>query len=324
MPMDEKLQRLIADYQTNVRRAVALMHRSGIKMPYSAFAWVQTDIPHRGILDDGVPYFKHGAGCEVIFETVPVDFDFGENGEIDGFDLWRLTRFAAHGLQDYGFNTPDEVEQAFDAAKTSGELLYSGNCLYYLAKGRRELAIDIDSRLPGDKLPSANQDPVLTLYVHYFLAADLMLINYQKLNRKWEKSGKLNRKDEIQIRIYFVTWLGYLGVICEAFNKHLKNIRNILTHERPDRFKEIVPLSNRLGNMIKSHSDPLRKFRNGVFHLRESPEDIRNFFERDANRLAWANEFHEALDKFFSEYRLYCEVHYALNNRRGELDIRRT
>jgi hypothetical protein len=87
--MNEKLLSLIADYQATVRRAVILMSRSGIEIPSSSFAWIQTDIPFRGTLDDGVPYFKHGAGCEVIFETGPVDFDFGENGEIDGFDLWR-------------------------------------------------------------------------------------------------------------------------------------------------------------------------------------------------------------------------------------------
>lgn len=320
--MDKELRRIIVDYQATVRCAVILMYRSGIKMPHSAFEWIQTDIPSRGILNDGVPYYKHGAGCKVLFKTSPVDFDFGEKGEIDGFDLWRLTQFAADGCIDYELKTSDAIEQVFNAAAVSGEFIQLDRGLYYLARGTRQLALDIDSRLPGDKLPSANADQVLTLYTHYFLAADLMLKNYQKLDRKWDKFGKLSRNDEVQIRIYFFSWLGYLGVICEAFTKSL-NVRNILMNDRPDRFKEILPLSNELGKIIKSHSDSIRKFRNSVFHLRENSAEIRNFFDRDANRLAWANDLHKSFNKFFSHYRVSCEVHYALNNRKGELDIRR-
>lgn len=204
----------------------------------------------------------------------------------------------------------------------SGELLYSGKCLYYVTNGKRELAIDIDSRLPGDKLPSASQDRVLNLYTHYFLAADLMLKNYQKLNRKWDRYGRLSRNDEIQIRIFFFSWLGYLGVVCEAVKK--LNLRNLLIQDRPDQFREIVPLSDVLGKVMNSHSDSLRKFRNSVFHLRDSPEDVRKFFERDKNRLEWAKELHKTLDELFSEYRVCCEVHYLINNRKGEMDVRRT
>jgi len=320
--MDANLQRLIAEYQATVKRAVILMNRSGIKMPYSAFAWIQANIPARGILDGDVLYFKHGAGCKVIFETGSVDFDFGEDGEIDGFDLWRLTQFAGQGHLNYGFRSPEEIKLAFNVATKSGELLYSGSCLYYLTNGTRELAVDIDSRLPGDKLPSASQDRVLNLYTHYFLAADLMLRNYHKLNRKWDRFGRLSRNDEIQMRIYFFSWLGYLGVVCEAIKK--LNMRNLLLQERPDPFKEIVPLSDVLGKIIKLHSDSLRKFRNSVFHLRDSPEDVRKFFERNANRLEWAKELHKTLDSLFSEYRVCCEVHYVINNRKGEMDVRRT
>jgi hypothetical protein len=164
---------------------------------------------------------------------------------------------------------------------------------------------------------------VLSLYTHYFLAADLMLQNYQKLNRKWDRVGKLSRNDEIHIRIYFFSWLGYLGVVCEAFTKKLK-LRILLMQDRPESFMKLLLLSDDLGKIIKSHSEPLRKFRNSTFHLRENQNDIRNFFERDANRLEWAKELHETLDEFFSQYRVSCEVHYAINGRKGELSGRRS
>lgn len=52
------------------------------------------DIPFRGQLEGGISYFKHGIGCAVGLATGTVDFDFGDDGEIDGVDLDRLTGFA--------------------------------------------------------------------------------------------------------------------------------------------------------------------------------------------------------------------------------------
>ncbi|UGQ47309.1 DUF6896 domain-containing protein [Massilia endophytica] len=297
-PMDERLRYLIDEYQSAVKFATSLMYRSGINMPQSDYAWAHMDIAPSGTLDVGVQYHKHGAGCMVELQSGTVDFDFGANGEIDGFDLWKLTQFVAHSDIDYGFESETEIEHAYNAALQSGEMLGSHRSLHYLASGVRQYAIEVDTRLPGDKLPSKSRDPILTLYIHYFLAADLMLKNYQKLDQQWKKSGKLSRNNHIQIRIYFFTWLGYLGVICEAFNRKLK-LRHLLTDDRPDRFKDLLSLSDELGKIIKAHSDPLRKFRNNVFHLRDDIEEIRKFFEHDAYRIDWAKELHARLERIF-------------------------
>lgn len=131
--MDRNLERLITEFQSRVRDAVALMYRSGIPMPYSSFAWLQAEVPGTGILDGGAKYFKHGAGCEVRFETGAVDFDFGDNGEIDGFDLWRLTNFCRDDLPFFGFDSMEQIEQSFTAALACGELEQSRGGLCYLA-----------------------------------------------------------------------------------------------------------------------------------------------------------------------------------------------
>src|SRR3954469_27094 len=96
--MDKNLKQLITEFQSRVRDAVALMYRSGMKMPHSSFAWVEANIPPKGVLDGGVEYFKHGAGCEVQLDVGEIDFDFGDGGEIDGFDSWRLVQFTRHRL----------------------------------------------------------------------------------------------------------------------------------------------------------------------------------------------------------------------------------
>jgi hypothetical protein len=288
-------------------------------MPYSSSAWIEADIPVRGALENGARYFKHGRGCRVLFDAGEVDFDFGEEGEIDGFDLWRLVQFAGDRLVDYGFQSGAMVEEQLAIAVAAGDVVFSGSCLYYVADSKRVLATEFDSRLPGDLLPSRNQDLILSLYTHYFLAADLMLTNYQKLDRKLETSGKLSRKNEVDMRVYFFSWLGFLAVTCEGFKN--MNVRELLTNDRPDSFKEMLAMSDALGKMIKIHWDPLREFRNNVFHLRKSSEKVRQFFSQGADRLTWSRELHQALHEFFSVYRISCEVHYMVNKRRGEMDF---
>jgi hypothetical protein len=78
-----------------------------------------------------VRYYKHGYGCAVHLPTGTVDFDFGEHGEIDGFDVWRLSNYAGRRLSAYGIASDDELKKVFDVAVKDGALVYSGYILYY-------------------------------------------------------------------------------------------------------------------------------------------------------------------------------------------------
>ncbi|MEI7250944.1 DUF6896 domain-containing protein [Pectobacterium versatile] len=100
--MNKNFFRLIVDFQESVQNALKIMQRSGIRMPPSRNDWIESDIPITGELDGGVKYYKHGAGCLVSLSSGEVDFDFGEEGEIGGFNLWWLTQFAGENLTDYG------------------------------------------------------------------------------------------------------------------------------------------------------------------------------------------------------------------------------
>jgi hypothetical protein len=130
--MNSNLSHLISDYQASVRTAVQLIQKSGIQLPATNRDWVATDIPKRGQLLGGVPYFKHGYGCAVKLPTGTIDFDFGKRGEIDGFDEWRLIRFAGLKLFEYGFPSEDSLKECFKAEVTAGSLVYSGHILYYI------------------------------------------------------------------------------------------------------------------------------------------------------------------------------------------------
>lgn len=166
-------------------------------------------------------------------------------------------------------------------------------------------------------LPPSDKDAVLTLYAHYFLTGELMFKNYKKLLTKLNKLSRLSQNDRVQLSIYFCTWLGFLGVTAEGF-KNLA-VRKLVQDARPPDFVELVPQSDELGRLVKKHDDALRKFRNNVFHLRESTENIERFFIEKPNRLEWAEELQAAFEQFFSSYRILCQVHYAIENRTEEL-----
>lgn len=182
--MNENLYRLIIDFQRHVEDALKIMYRSGIQMPTSCNAWIDYDIPFSGELEGGIKYFKHGAGCRVDLKSCSVDFDFGEKGEIGGFNSWWLTQFAGSSLPIYGFSNYNEVDDHLMQELEKGHLLPLSHGLYYIAKVPFKYALDIDSRAPEDKLPNRNQDRILTLHIHYFETAELMLRNYNKLKQK--------------------------------------------------------------------------------------------------------------------------------------------
>ncbi len=165
-------------------------------------------------------------------------------------------------------------------------------------------------------LPHRDSDPVMMLYAHYFLASELMQKNYRKLEEKRNKNNRLSRNDRVNLSIYFCTWLGFLAVTCEGFKKLRAHI--LIQNERPQDFIELLPKINRLGSLMKMHSDPLRKFRNDIFHLRDNHGELERFLNGQHNRLEWAEELQTALGDFFSEYRVHCQVHYAIEGRKDE------
>lgn len=167
-------------------------------------------------------------------------------------------------------------------------------------------------------LPHRDSDTILTLYAHYFLAADLMLRKYKELNNKRSKAGRLSMNKEKEETVFFFSWLGFLGVTCEGFNK--ARIFVTLRDCRPDKFNEMLQLCGELGRMIREHDDALRKVRNNIFHLRDSTDDLREFIlgGGPVRRTTWAEQLHEKFAEFFSDYRTTCEVYYLLEDRRDE------
>lgn len=95
--------------------------------------WASAEGPPAGTLLSGYRFYKHGVGCAVHGPSWSVDFDFGEQGQIDGIDPHRLRAFAEQNLSKHGFESPDEVDQLFADAAKRGSLRFSGYILYYVS-----------------------------------------------------------------------------------------------------------------------------------------------------------------------------------------------
>lgn len=130
--MNQKLKSLIENYLSAVNEAIELLVASGIALPKSNSEWVASDINQRGELKNGIKYFKHGYGCAVHLSSGVVDFDFGANGEFNGFDEWRIWGFLQNSKLPKLFKSESELKQEFRHAVEIGELTFSGYILYFL------------------------------------------------------------------------------------------------------------------------------------------------------------------------------------------------
>jgi hypothetical protein len=77
--------------------------------------WHTKVIKRCGRVTRGVKYELHGIGCRINLQTGSVDFDYGPNGEINGFDIWRLYNFARERPSKYKKYCQEEnIEKEFE------------------------------------------------------------------------------------------------------------------------------------------------------------------------------------------------------------------
>jgi Domain of unknown function (DUF6896) len=99
--MDSTLATMIERFRAAQDRAVALLANElakplRIRLPKSNRDWV-TICAESGLYKvrrfNGVEIYAHGYGVELVTDGINIDFDWGDNGEADGFDGWRLWNF---------------------------------------------------------------------------------------------------------------------------------------------------------------------------------------------------------------------------------------
>ena len=118
---NQTLENLIAEYLTQVKKATDLLEQAfGTKNILRL--WHSKKIPRRGFVTDGVTYELHGIGCSVYLSELCVDFDYGPDDRVDGFDSWRLYMYACETPSKYKKYTDKQVlEREFNAYLKKGK-----------------------------------------------------------------------------------------------------------------------------------------------------------------------------------------------------------
>jgi hypothetical protein len=90
----DRFLEMIAAFQGQTARANALLQE--FLHLVNPMYWRQAGISQTGYCGPGnsIRYFYHGIGCAVETYDLRIDWDYGLDGRVDGFDIWRLRRFA--------------------------------------------------------------------------------------------------------------------------------------------------------------------------------------------------------------------------------------
>lgn len=98
------------------------------------------DIPKSGTVDGQLSFNFHGGGCELTFhgeKDLVVDFDFGEEDKLSGFDFWKLKQFLHDSQFFEGQYLEADLEMELESALRAGVLTKStgtpGLALYYFS-----------------------------------------------------------------------------------------------------------------------------------------------------------------------------------------------
>jgi hypothetical protein len=131
--MHHTLNLLIDGFRAAQDAAVAiLLNDLQIPRPTSGLDWSRYIA--RTKLDavesiQGIGIRAHGYGVEVSSQATVIDFDWGDNGEADGFDGWRLYVFALNNHPELNCSH-SEINCWLDGAQRAKLLIKAGS-LYY-------------------------------------------------------------------------------------------------------------------------------------------------------------------------------------------------
>ena len=135
--MRSDLEYLIDHFRQAQDMAVRLLTQElGFPRPESNRAWACYCRDNRLQVGErnGHKYLAHGYGIELKSDDFTIDFDWGDNGEADGFDGWRLWIFRTDNRLEIDC-THSQVNEWLKTAYNDGELVMD-RLLYYDPKRR--------------------------------------------------------------------------------------------------------------------------------------------------------------------------------------------
>jgi hypothetical protein len=145
--MKKELRSLIYLYLAKTAELIPqIAYALGVTLPITNMEWANLNVPQRGTTGTGLRFFKHGYGVDIKYNGGEIDIDFGANGEYDGFDAWRLFRFAEVTGTQTPYTDHREIAAELEEAEKNKEVRFSGYILYYLNEPRH-----VNNKMAGMK-----------------------------------------------------------------------------------------------------------------------------------------------------------------------------
>ncbi|MEN3941900.1 hypothetical protein WJU23_11445 [Prosthecobacter sp. SYSU 5D2] len=138
--MHPSLIQVITAFRSAQDLAVTTLHeRLGVPLPSSNLGWArschQMNLPELG-QTIGIRIRPHGYGVEMKFPGISIDFDWGDLGEGNGFDVWRLWNHCEENKIFLDSMTYDLLKLRFEKACEASELVGDRH-LHYLPEERQ-------------------------------------------------------------------------------------------------------------------------------------------------------------------------------------------
>ena len=106
-----------------------------MKLPMNTGFWVSwsNDLneSHNFKNDEGIDIFPHGFGLSFKDDLVWIDFDFGDQGETDGFDPNRLWLFIKNNRIKTTLISIDQIDKIIKDQVEKDIIIFSGYINYY-------------------------------------------------------------------------------------------------------------------------------------------------------------------------------------------------
>ncbi|WHI52371.1 hypothetical protein P3339_06200 [Microbulbifer sp. MLAF003] len=127
--MDFELKRIIEKFNVAQEKAVAVLESNfECQRPQSSHDFILrcvTAIRKANYEKDGYKIRPHGIGMEVNIDGTKIGFDFGMNGEFNGFDAWQLSEFVRSNKIKSDLKSEDDFKSAIEKAVKDDEIVKS-------------------------------------------------------------------------------------------------------------------------------------------------------------------------------------------------------
>jgi len=125
--MNKELSRIINLFNDAQKEAVYILESQfGCSKPTSSMDFTtrcKSAIRNQNYESGEYKIRPHGIGMEININGTKIDFDFGENGEFNGFDSWRLFNFIETNKIKSTISTEEEMKELLENAISNGYIV---------------------------------------------------------------------------------------------------------------------------------------------------------------------------------------------------------